>query len=180
MAFPKHYAETVARMRVPVGIFVAILFIWLSWPDWRSLSIGTPFAFSGILLRSWAAGHLEKNVRLTVSGPFARVRNPLYLGSLLVGFGIGVAANSLLVLILTGFFFLCFYLPVVEEEERHLRELFPSYQDYQKSVPRLIPLVRPVHRKDSSFRWNLYSQNREYQALVAFFLIFLILLSKAA
>ena len=94
--------------------------------------------------------------------------------------GFGVAANSLLVLILTGFFFLCFYLPVVEEEERHLRELFPSYQDYQKSVPRLIPLVRPVHRKDSSFRWNLYSQNREYQALVAFFLIFLILLSKVA
>ena len=180
MAFPKWYAEIAARARVPAGIAVAAVFIWLSRPDWSSPALGGPWAVLGMLLRGWAAGHLEKNLRLTTSGPFARVRNPLYLGSLLTGIGFAIAANDGLVLILIGVFFLFFYLPVVEEEERHLRDLFPDYLDYRERVPRLIPRFRAAYRGGPGFRWELYARNREYQALGAFVLVMAALAGKAA
>jgi protein-S-isoprenylcysteine O-methyltransferase Ste14 len=179
MVFPKSYAELVARVRVPTGILLALLFVWLSCPNWDSLAIGTPWALLGIVLRGWAAGHLEKNIQLTTSGPFARVRNPLYLGSLLVGIGFALAAKDGLLAVLIGIFFLGFYLPVVEEEERHLNVLFPGYRDYQQRVPKLIPQVRTPDRGGQCFRWQLYFRNREYQALLAFLLAFFVLAQKA-
>lgn len=175
MAFPKSYAEIAARARVPAGIVVAFLFVWLSLPDGRSLVIGMPVALLGMFLRGWAAGHLEKNIQLTTSGPFARVRNPLYLGSLLVGIGFGFAANDTSVPVLIGLFFLGFYLPVVEEEERHLDELFEGYQEYRQRVPKLVPLVRAAYRGGQGFRWARYAHNREHQALMAFLLILFVL-----
>ena len=77
MVFPKSYAERVARVRVPAGMMLASLYVRLTRPDWGSLAIGAPWALLGIILRGWAAGHLEKNIQLTTSGPFACVRNPL-------------------------------------------------------------------------------------------------------
>lgn len=179
MVFPKSYAERVARARVPAGMVLASLFVWLSWPDWGSLAIGAPWALLGIILRGWAAGHLEKNIQLTTSGPFAWVRNPLYLGSLLIGIGFAFAAKDELLAVLIGIFFLGFYLPVIEEEERHLSALFPDYQNYQQCVPKLIPQVRTPYREGRRFRWQLYFRNCEHQALLALLLAFFILVQKA-
>jgi protein-S-isoprenylcysteine O-methyltransferase Ste14 len=77
--FPKPYADVVARLRVTTGFVLVAAFAWLSHPDFRSLAWGLPLSLVGLWLRGWAAGHLEKNVRLAVSGPYAHVRNPLYL-----------------------------------------------------------------------------------------------------
>ena len=180
MAFPKRYAEVAARARVPAGMVVALLFVWLSEPDWGTLALGMPWAVAGLLLRGWAAGHLEKNLRLTTSGPFARVRNPLYLGSLLAAMGFAIAASDGLVLVLTGVFFLFFYLPVVEEEERHLGNLFPEYEEYRGRVPKLIPRLRGAYREGGGFRRQVYVRNREYEALGAFLLVSAVLVVKAA
>ena len=180
MAFPKRYAEFAARARVPAGMVVGVLFVWLSRPDWGSLALGMPWAAAGMLLRGWAAGHLEKNLRLTTSGPFARVRNPLYLGSLLAGMGFAVAASHGLVLVLTGVFFLFFYLPVVEEEERHLGTLFPEYEEYRGRVPKLMPRLRAAYHGGNGFRRRVYLRNREYEALGAFLLVSAVLAAKAA
>ena len=180
MAFPKRYAEIAARARVPAGIAVAVLVVWLSRPDWDSLGLGAPWAVLGVILRGWAAGHLEKNLRLTTSGPFAWVRNPLYLGSLLAGLGFAIASKDGLAPLLIGAFFLFFYLPVVEEEERHLRDLFPDYGEYRGRVPKLIPRLRSAYCGGPGFRRHLYARNREYQALGAFLLVSSVLLAKAA
>ena len=57
--------------------------------------------FVGLLLRAWASGHIRKNDALAISGPYAYTRNPLYLGSFIlglgftIGFGQMVARNSL-------------------------------------------------------------------------------------
>lgn len=178
MVFPKSYAERVARVRVPAGMVLASLFVWLSWPDWGSLAIGAPWALLGIILRGWAAGHLEKNIQLTTSGPFACVRNPLYLGSLLIGIGFAFAAKDELLAVLIGIFFLGFYLPVIEEEERHLGVLFADYRNYQQRVPKLIPQVRTTYRGGQGFRWQLYFRNREHRALLALLLVFFVLVQK--
>ena len=66
-------------------------------------------------------------------------------------------------------YFLAVYLPVIGEEESHLRQLFPAYEDYAQRVPRLLPRLTPAYR-GGRFQWALYRRNREYQALLGFLL----------
>ena len=96
--FPKPYADTVMRLRVPSGFLLAICFGLLAQPSASSMLYGPLVAFPGLALRGWAAGHLRKNQDLADGGPYAWTRNPLYLGTLLVALGLAVAARSWIVL----------------------------------------------------------------------------------
>ena len=91
--FPKPYADLVARFRVPCGFMLVAVFVWLARPTSVSLITGLPISVLGLLLRGWAAGHLAKNERLAMTGPYAYVRNPLYLGTLLVAAGLVISAR---------------------------------------------------------------------------------------
>jgi protein-S-isoprenylcysteine O-methyltransferase Ste14 len=165
--FPKPYADLVARLRVTCGFILVVAFAWLSHPDAISLAFGLPVSALGLLLRAWATGHVEKNIRLAESGPYAYVRNPLYLGTLLVAAGFVVASRRWLLAVLFGAVFVLIYLPAIELEEQHLHKLFPAFADYARRVPGLWPTLHPV-RSAESFRWDLYVRNREYQALIGF------------
>ncbi len=92
--FPKSWADRVQRLRVPSGFLLAAVFVWAARPTWVSLLSASPLWAAGLALRAWAAGHLRKNTALTVSGPYAYLRNPLYAGTLLTAAGFAVAANS--------------------------------------------------------------------------------------
>jgi protein-S-isoprenylcysteine O-methyltransferase Ste14 len=166
--FPKPYADRVARLRVTTGFLLAAAFAWFAEPSLQSLAWGLPIAFLGLLLRAWAAGHLEKNVRLAVSGPYAYVRNPLYLGTLLVAAGLVVASRGWLLAVLFTLVFGLIYLPAIELEEQHLSRLFPDFADYAKRVPPLLPAWKNAAARPQRFRWTLYIRNREYQALFGF------------
>jgi protein-S-isoprenylcysteine O-methyltransferase Ste14 len=168
MSFPKPYADTVARLRVALGFLLAGAFLWFSDPRPHSLAVGLPVAILGLSLRAWAAGHLEKNLELAQNGPYARVRNPLYAGTVTAAVGLAIAARSWILAVLLAATFLCVYLPVVELEEQHLARLFPEFQDYARRVPRLIPRLRALPCAGKRFRWALYIRNREYQALAGF------------
>ena len=163
--FPKPYADLVARLRVPSGFVLVAAFAWFSEPDMQSLALGLPVSLLGLLLRAWATGHLEKNTRLAEGGPYAYVRNPLYLGTLLVAAGLGIASQRWLLAGLFAAVFALIYLPVIELEEQHLSKLFPNFAAYSKRVPPLWPTFHPA-RCDANFRWSLYRRNREYQALI--------------
>lgn len=163
--FPKPYADLVARLRVTSGFILVVAFAWFSRPDVKSLALGLPVSVLGLLLRGWATGHVEKNIRLAESGPYAYVRNPLYLGTLLVAAGFVIASRQWWLAILFGAVFLLIYLPAIELEEQHLRKLFPSFAAYAERVPALWPTLKPV-RHNERFRWDLYVRNREYQALI--------------
>jgi protein-S-isoprenylcysteine O-methyltransferase Ste14 len=165
--FPKPYADLVARLRVTSGFILVAAFAWFSRPDVKSLALGLPVSVLGLLLRGWATGHVQKNIKLAESGPYAYVRNPLYLGTLLVAAGFAIASRQWWLAILFGAVFLLIYLPAIELEEQHLRKLFPSFAAYAERVPALWPTLRPVHRGEH-FRWDLYVRNREYQALIGF------------
>lgn len=131
-----------------------------------SLAAGLPVSIAGLAVRGWAAGHLEKNTTLTVSGPYAYVRNPLYLGTLTVAAGFVVGSRRWELGALFAAFFLLIYLPVVELEEQHLRSLFSGYADYARRVPKLFPRISGGGKK--AYRWSLYRYNREYEALLGF------------
>jgi protein-S-isoprenylcysteine O-methyltransferase Ste14 len=165
--FPKPYADQVARLRVTCGFIMVAAFAWFSRPDTRSLMVGLPVSALGIALRAWATGHVEKNIRLAQGGPYAYVRNPLYLGTLLVAAGFAIASRQWPLALLFGVVFLFIYLPAIELEEQHLRKLFPEFAAYAGRVPALWPSLTPV-RKPDRFRWELYVRNREYQALIGF------------
>ena len=163
--FPKPYADRVARLRVATGFVLVAAFAWFSQPDVSSLIWGVPVSALGLLLRAWATGHLEKNIRLAESGPYAYVRNPLYLGTTLVAAGLVMASRRGLLALLFGAVFILIYLPVIELEEQHLRHLFPRFEEYAQRVPALWPTLR-ASKSDDRFQWALYVRNREYQALL--------------
>ena len=119
-------------------------------------------------MRGWAAGHLQKNRELAMSGPYARVRNPLYLGTLTVAAGLAIASRRWELAALFAAVFGLVYLPVVDLEEQHLRELFPEFDDYSRKVPRLTPKVGAVVSAGQRFTWEGYRRNREYEALAGY------------
>jgi len=167
VSFPKAYADLVAKLRVPCGFVLVAAFLWLSRPTWTSLAAGLPVSILGLAVRAWAAGHLEKNLTLTVSGPYAHVRNPLYIGTLTVAAGLAIAARRWELGVLFAAVFALIYLPVVELEEQHLRKLFPDYAEYARRVPKLFPQIAAMGAP-KHFEWRLYRRNREYEALAGF------------
>lgn len=166
MPFPKAYADRVQRFRVPGGFVLLGAFLLLARPSAESLWWGMPVSLIGLWLRGWAAGHLAKNESLAQSGPYAHVRNPLYVGSLFVAAGVVIAARHWgLAAIFTAAFILI-YLPVIQLEEQHLRSLFPAYGEYASRVPSLLPRLSGSSEK--RFRWELYRRNQEWKALSGF------------
>jgi len=165
--FPKAYADTVAKLRVPGGFILLAAFLVLALPTARSLAVGFPVSILGLALRAWAAGHLEKNTTLTESGPYAWVRNPLYLGTLLATLGLVLASRRWELAGLSSLVFFLIYLPVVELEEQHLNQLFPEFSSYARRVPKLVPR-RPSKQTAKTFRWSVYRRNEEYQASLGF------------
>jgi len=165
--FPKHYADVVQRFRVPLGFVLVAAFAMWAAPTPASLYLGLPLAATGVLIRAWAAGHLEKNSVLAIAGPYAHVRNPLYVGTLTTALGLAIAAREPWLALLFAASFLLVYLPAIELEEQHLRKLFPDYDRYAQVVPMLRPLLRPA-TTGGRFRFGLYRRNREYEALAGF------------
>src|SRR4051812_18839126 len=158
----------VARLRVPSGFLIVVAFAWFSRPTPQSIGWGVPISLCGLALRAWAAGCLAKNQQLATGGPYAYTRNPLYLGTLLVAAGLAVASLSPGLAILFTAVFLFVYLPVIQNEEQHLRKIFPEYAAYAERVPALIPRLTPAASQTTAFRTALYMKNQEYQAGLGF------------
>jgi protein-S-isoprenylcysteine O-methyltransferase Ste14 len=167
--FPKPYADTVARLRVPAGFVMVAAFGLFSRPTPKSLAIGLAASLAGLALRAWAAGHLAKNQRLAISGPYAFTRNPLYLGTLVTALGLAAAGHSLGLAILFTVLFALVYLPAIELEEQHLSAILPGYAEFAQRVPLLIPRWPSAPGPDR-FSAALYRKNREYQALLGWLL----------
>ncbi|HUS05992.1 MAG TPA: isoprenylcysteine carboxylmethyltransferase family protein [Bryobacteraceae bacterium] len=165
--FPKGYADRVARLRVPGGFLLVCAFAYFSAPTVHSLAFGIPLSLAGLMLRAWAAGHLAKNESLANGGPYRWIRNPLYVGTLLVAAGFAIASRNGALAALFTAVFLLIYLPVIELEEQHLRKLFAGYAGYAGRVPMLVPYKEPINSA-ARFRASLYLRNQEYQALLGY------------
>jgi protein-S-isoprenylcysteine O-methyltransferase Ste14 len=166
--FPKPYADIVARLRVPSGFLIVVVFAWFSQPTAESMLWGLPVSLLGLALRGWAAGCLAKNQQLATGGPYAYTRNPLYVGTLLVAAGLSIASRSAGLAILFAAVFLLVYLPVIQNEEQHLRKLFPDYAGYADRVPMLLGPSAKLPRPGNPFHWQLYLKNQEYQAAIGY------------
>src|SRR5205085_6768761 len=123
---------------------------------------------SGLGVRAIASGHIRKNAELAVTGPYARTRNPLYLGSLVMALGFILAARNIWIGVAALAMFLFIYVPVIQAEEAYLRSAFPEYLEYSAQVPRFWPRLTPygVGANDGSpaFSRELYLRHREDNA----------------
>ena len=176
--FPEHYASAVQRLRVPLGFALIAAYLLAAGPGRWSMILGLPIAVAGLGIRAWAAGHLAKDQALATGGPYAFVRNPLYLGTLVAAFGFGVASGVWWLPLLFGAIFLLVYLPVMELEEKHLLRVLPGSAEYVDQVPLLLPTRAPL-ASPARFSGALYLRNEEYKALGAFGVAALFLIWRA-
>jgi protein-S-isoprenylcysteine O-methyltransferase Ste14 len=171
------------RWRVPLGFLCGALFLVFARPRPLTLAIGGAVALVGLLLRAWSAGHIRKNAQLATSGPYAYTRNPLYLGSFLLGVGFTVASAQPLLGVLFAALFLGIYLPVMRVEAATLAELFgEDYTRYARAVPLFVPRLLPYRDEktlDARFDASLYLRYREYRAALGLLIAWGLLALKA-
>jgi protein-S-isoprenylcysteine O-methyltransferase Ste14 len=167
-----------SRVRVPASFLLAALYFYYSKPSWKSLTVGGSVAFLGLIIRAWATGHLRKNDRLAVSGPYALTRNPLYFGSFLIGIGFSLAGCDSRILVVFLVCFAVLYGPVMQGEIETLKHLFAEqYSGYRQNVPLFFPRLH-MPEKLYEFSFARYMENREYQALLGFLAALTLLAAK--
>ena len=165
---------------------VGLAILVLHPPREKWLLSGLPLIGLGALLRSWGAGHLVKNQALTLTGPYAHVRHPLYAGTILIATGFALAIGgwlSLVALAVIWPWFVFHYFPRKEavESDRLATRYGDRFRRYRAAVPALWPRLHgwvdaaeplpPVAAAGdgSSGRWALsrYSENNELGTLLA-------------
>jgi protein-S-isoprenylcysteine O-methyltransferase Ste14 len=154
------------RIRVPLGFLFAAFFLALARPRWWSLAAGSVVALAGVWVRAISSGHVKKNEELATSGPYAYTRNPLYFGSIVIAFGLALAALRWEIAAALVLLFAAIYVPVIRGEEQFLRAHFAGYAEYCSRVPRLLPRLRAGAEGRSRFSRELYWKHREYNALL--------------
>jgi protein-S-isoprenylcysteine O-methyltransferase Ste14 len=178
-ARPPIRATFFARWRVRVGYLLAIVVLVLARPTSQSIAIGGAVGVIGLWVRALAAGHLHKQEMLTVSGPYAYTRNPLYFGSAILTAGAAVAMNSWIAAALLIAYFALFYSVVMRKEEGELRfHHGAAFDEYAKAVPLFFPRVTAAKLGlgvERAFSLSQYKRNREYRAAIGFLLLLVLL-----
>ena len=177
------FRQIAQRIRVPAGFVLAPLLFISARPTAASLAAGAFVALIGLAIRAWASGHLRKMEELTTTGPYAHTRNPLYLGTFLLGAGVAIGGGVLWFVALFAAFYLVIYVPVMMAEAETMRELFSAeYERYSKQVPLFAPRLTPYRPAfdpyPTQFDIALYMHHREYRAAFGFVIAYGLLAAK--
>ena len=186
--FERNSYEFAVKYRQPVSIAVTIICVFLlfltphSWPEESLLN---PFmdGFGYVLVvvaafgRIWSTLYISgyKEDRVVIEGPYAIIRNPLYVFSFLGAMGMGLVTNNLLILATLLSTFILYYRLVVLAEEKNLQEkLGKAYLEYTSRVPRFIPRTFRLVEPDT-YPVRPRHVRRSLQQIMWFFWILLIL-----
>jgi protein-S-isoprenylcysteine O-methyltransferase Ste14 len=178
------------RSYTPVPFLLAM--VVFAQPTTVTMSLGLAVAIAGELLRFWGVSYAGSLTRVTgsvgapeviVAGPFSYVRNPLYLGNMLIYGGIGIMSNALfpwLLIAALAWFVFQYYQIILLEEEFLEKEFNESYKEFKINVPRLIPRLFPYmnparSRQTPDCRKAIRSERRTFQALGAVLVVLCIL-----
>ena len=168
--------KNLAPRLLPLYALAITVFV-LACPTPTSFLLGSLLVAAGAALRFWGAGYLVKNELLSVAGPYAHLRHPLYAGTLCLALGFGVIAGGWALVLVIGCFlpvFFLYYFPYKERAEsaRLERRHGSAYAEYHRAVPALLPsLVRFTPAQDSAparERWSIerLRENDEHGTLL--------------
>ncbi|HET8924094.1 MAG TPA: isoprenylcysteine carboxylmethyltransferase family protein [Candidatus Acidoferrum sp.] len=168
------------RWRVRLGYPLAIAVLLFAQPTLRSILCGAVVGAIGLWLRGFAAGYLHKQEILTVTGPYAYTRNPLYLGSAILALGAGIATYSWASTAILIAYFALFYSVVMRREEKELQLRHgAAFEGYARAVPLFFPRLTALKLSGGSagsFSFAQYKKNHEWQAAAGFLLLLIVLL----
>ncbi|MGE5429932.1 MAG: methyltransferase family protein [Syntrophomonadaceae bacterium] len=167
------------RSYTPIPFLVLMLLFRA--PNIYSIIIGFIVAAAGELIRLWGVSYAGSETRTTgsvggtylvISGPFAHVRNPLYVGNILLYMGIGIMSLALFpyLQIAAFIFFYLQYKFIINEEETYLKKAFGAqYEEYYNNVPRFLPRLTAyknnnVNQPKYDIAAGLKSERRTLQA----------------
>ncbi len=179
----KDLRQVLFQYRSYTPIPFLIVMVAFAEPGVVSFAVGLAVTLIGEGIRFWGVAYAGSLTRVTggvgapsliVAGPFARMRNPLYVGNMIMYVGIGLMANALTpwLVVAAGLYFFFQYSMIVSLEEDFLsKEFGEEYHEYRKAVPRFIPrLTRftsgAAEHQLPSWREGLRSEKRTLQALV--------------
>ncbi|MCM2277507.1 MAG: isoprenylcysteine carboxylmethyltransferase family protein [Oligoflexia bacterium] len=145
------------------------------YPQWHGILL----CFVGATLRFWASGYLRKDSRPAVGGPYAFVRNPLYLGTYLMALGTAMAIENWWLLGTMTVLFAVIYHFIILDEETKLQKIFGEpYLKYCQTVPRFFPRIWPASaaaldqvnpdRAHRRYDWAISMKNKAYEAYASF------------
>jgi len=165
----------IGRFRLVFGYLIGLLCLVFAGDE--LLLPGIAVALAGILLRMWAAGHIQKNSQLATDGPYSLTRNPLYLGSFILGCGVTTAIKAWWLLAAWVIGFAVFYWPTIRrEEDGLLRRFGDEYRAYRERVPLFLPWRFGL--RGGGFSLSNVVRNREHRYAIGA-VAFLILLAAA-
>ena len=177
--FAHRVGQLLFRLRSLTPIPFILILIYFSHPTPISIAIGSPFLLLGEWIRVWAVGYAGASTRgrtlgaarsLVTTGPYQHVRNPLYLGNLLLSLGICWIANVYWMSAVLVIGYLAQYIPIIRSEETYLSQTCGAvYQHYYDAVPRFLPRLRAYANPsahDFSLSRALNSEKRTLTAIV--------------
>jgi protein-S-isoprenylcysteine O-methyltransferase Ste14 len=156
--------------------------LWCAHPTAITMIAGAATVLTGEFLRLWGVSIAGSETRTTgpvggtfliTTGPFAFVRNPLYVGNILLYCGMGIMSNALLPwlpVVALAYFLFQYYLIVTLEEE-YLRTTFGvRYEQYCQAVPRFFPALKSYGagtHEQPALEWGrgFRSERRTLQAI---------------
>jgi protein-S-isoprenylcysteine O-methyltransferase Ste14 len=151
--------------RIAISLAGSTFLLIFASPSLLSLTAGTLIVTAGAALRTWSSGYVQKNRELSMDGPYAHVRHPLYVGNFLLGLGFAVMTHRWFLIVAFFVIFYLLYSSVIHEEEKTLQRHFGgAYAEYTKNVPAFIPSFSSQGPRTGHFTWELVRQHREYQA----------------
>jgi protein-S-isoprenylcysteine O-methyltransferase Ste14 len=178
------------RSYTPLPFLVAMVIF--ARPTILSLCVGLAVVILGEAIRFWGVSIAGSETRTTGSvggtylittGPFSYVRNPLYVGNILLYSGVGIMSMALFPWLLLGalVWFVVQYTLIVLQEEEYLAERFgEAYATYRKNVHRFLPRLTPYRDqspapKSVNIAEGFASERRTLQAITLVILLLVVI-----
>ncbi|MFN8544054.1 MAG: isoprenylcysteine carboxylmethyltransferase family protein [Candidatus Binatia bacterium] len=171
-----------SRWRVNLATILVVPALLAARPDGPAILAWLPLVLAGVALRTWARGHMERDVYLARTGPYRHMRHPLYVGSFLIGVGLaGMTRSPWVVGGLLGLF-LVMYVPKAIREEAFLTQKFgEAYVRYAAAVGPIFPHVHgpPIDADAHRFQWKRVFRRREWQTWLGVLAALVVLVVRA-
>jgi protein-S-isoprenylcysteine O-methyltransferase Ste14 len=173
------YKLTKVTLKSAVMGIIGVILFYLAKPEVGWFVPGALLTGGGEALRLWAAGHLRKNKQLTTTGPYAYVKNPLYIGTLLITIGYSAMAKTIWIMVAGFVWFFILYAPYKkkQENEKLLSSFGDAWKVYDEAVPDYLPRLSPYPGKGNNlWSWDVVKENSEHETAVAVLIGFVVML----
>ena len=163
----KQARKTFLKLRLPLGLILFVAILFLTNPVW--FFPGLIVSIAGELLQVWCFSTIKTKKKLTVTGPYMFVRNPMYIGRFFLVFGIIMMTGSIWLMLASAVIYYFYMVNRVRREEKLLFELFgEDYAAYCREVPPYLPTMK---RFDATMLWSFnresFAQNNALRNLLA-------------